>query len=164
MTCRKNIFAGLLFLFVFVLGSGCTLNSRAVRIEKSDSISVRNQLAGKTLECAGSARRDAIIAGVAGSVAGGAGSLAGGLAPLFAQSTTPLGYGIYYGLGASSCLLGAASVGCAIYAFISQYSATELDQRAGKIFANQSDMACVEGALPEPPPEAPSSTSALNLH
>jgi hypothetical protein len=158
----EGVPVAMLLAGALAIASGCTASSRSVRVPSGAPADQRNQYAGKTLECAGSARRDAIIAGVAGSVAGGAASVTSGIATVFASSaTTPGGAGLYYGLSATSCALGATSLGCAIYAFFSEYGATQLDQRAGKIFANQSDDACVEGALPmlSPTPATPSSAS-----
>lgn len=155
---RALVAAGAATLLVGVIAAtnGCTATSRSVRVPDQAPVELRSQYAGKTLECAGSARRDAIVAGVAGSVAGGAAGVASGVASVFADLTdTPGGAGLYYGLTATSCALSATSLGCAIYAFFSEYGATQLDQRAGKIFANQSDDACIEGVLPSLPQTSP---------
>ncbi len=138
---RSFVFACVLSL----LATSCA-TGRPGAVPRAASPDLRQRYAGKTLECAGKLRENAIYASIGAALAS---TTATTLSTYTATQATSLNSGVVLGLSCASCSLGATGLGLSIYSLLAGFDAANKDQMAGRVLAGEDDDACVIGDLPE---------------
>lgn len=143
-------------------GSGC-IAGRSVTIPDGSSPALHQDLAGKTLECAGQKRETAVTAAIGAAGLSLTASVFG--AYVSAVNPTPT---VEQALSSAVIVLGlsATSLGLSIYAIYANYQASQDDQSAGRALSGHGLQGCslgdapVERAPPRVEPPAPTPPAA----
>ena len=134
----------MLLLVVVALASSCA-TGRTEYVPHDATTELRAKFAGKTVECAGEARTNALWASIGGAVVSVASSATAAYATTQARTDPNLSGGLSLAAGA----LSVAAFGLEVYALVTDLNAAELSERAGRVLADQGNDACVDGTLPK---------------
>lgn len=132
--------------FVLLLLATSCATGRPSAVPSAASPELRARYAGKTLECAGKLRENAIYASLGAAAASSTATVLSTYATTQADTLTRAGV---VGFGCASLSFGVTGLGLSIYSLLAGFDAANKDQMAGRVLAGEDDDACVIGDLPE---------------
>lgn len=156
-----NLWHALVLGFIIPVVTSCA-TGRGASVPRDAPPELRERYAGKSLECAGKLRENAIYASLGAAAASASATTISSYA---ATQSATLGSGTLLALSCTSCTLGLTGFGLSIYSLLATLDAAGKDQMAGRILSDEADEACVIGDLPVPPevpPPAPAPVAAPN--